>query len=58
MGGGWSTKRSIIVNDADSKVNLKKIGEESKEEMNTKNESKLEIRKGSKLHFYIPIRAE
>lgn len=31
MGGGCSTKRSIIVNDADSKINMKKIEQESKD---------------------------
>lgn len=32
MGGGCSTKRSISVNDAGAKVNLKKAQEESKDE--------------------------
>ena len=50
MGGGCSTKRSIAVNDAESKVNLKKNVEESKDDVNQSNANMYTDDKKSKLY--------
>lgn len=51
MGGGCSTKRSISVNDAGAKVNLKKAQEESKDDtdQNISDNQRLPI--GNKSEF-------
>jgi hypothetical protein len=49
MGGGCSTKRSIAVNDAESKVNLKKNVEESKDDANQSSSNILHSSNKSKL---------
>lgn len=50
MGGGCSTKRSISVNDAGAKVNLKKNQEESRDDLDDSKtgNKKLNIKKKSK----------
>lgn len=50
MGGGCSTKRSISVNDAGAKVNLKKNQEESRDDIDESKtgNKKLNIKKKSK----------
>lgn len=49
MGGGWSTKQSIVVNDAESKVNLKANAQESKDDMNDVPSNKLNSKLKSRL---------
>ena len=50
MGGGCSTKRSIIVNDADAKINMKKKEQESKDESENQEDG-LKIDKKSEFGY-------
>lgn len=52
MGGGCSTKRSIAVNDADAKVELKKNVEESKGNESSNHVDQLNFKNKSKLHVH------
>ena len=47
MGGGWSTKRSIIINNASTKIESDKIKDEQISKNINKSEIKLELNKPS-----------
>lgn len=55
MGGGCSTKRSIITNDASTKIEQNKNNNEQKAENKTKNTSKLELNKTSKPQLVLNV---
>ena len=56
MGGGWSTKRSIITNNASMKIEQGKNQEEVKVKNTNKAPTKLELSIGSKLYLLLTFR--